>query len=305
MFMHHRLRITDSLIFCFPFILIQMAKDLAVVLDVAGTMLKMYRVAKDIPRGCIMEKVVTWELIIEKKNRALVVPQIDPSTVASCPPEKPVHVLIDGRENCLEISCSSGPVSREEAVQILRRSRVKISDIQEVYRAVRARCPDKYQTTGMIIDKDQSEIAYTISTAGTPFPGMEKVLCEIESMGADVYVASGDSMRSLARLKDLGIRPERIYPAADPRRKREIVEDLKSRYRKVTMVGDGLNDIYALEVADLAILSVQQDSRPPQSLKQVADEIIEDITELPDILKKAFGLPSVSLKRDIYTSSII
>lgn len=282
-----------------------MAEDLAVVLDVAGTMLRMYRVAKDIPRGCIMERVVTWELIMEKKNRALVVPQIDPSAVASCPPEKPVHVLIDGRENCLEISCSSAPVTREEAIQILRRSRVRISDIQEVYRTVRARCPDKYQTTGMIIDKDQNEIAYTISTAGTPFPGLKRVLSEIESMGADVYVASGDSMRSLACLEDLGIGPEMIYPAADPRRKCEIVEGLKSKYNKVVMVGDGLNDIYALKVADLGILSVQQDSRPPQSLRQVADEIIKDITELPDILRRAFDKPSVSLKRDIYTSSII
>jgi soluble P-type ATPase len=254
-----------------------MSEDLAVVLDVAGTMLKMYRVAKDIPRGCIMEKVVTWELIMEKKNRALVVPQIDPLAVASCPPQEPVRILIDGRENRLEISCSSTPVSREEAVRILRRSQVRIADIQEVYRAVRTRCPDTYQTTGM-------------------------VLGEIESMGADVYVAPGDSMRSLERLEDLGIKPEKIFPAADPIRKREIVAGLKAKYSNVVMVGDGLNDIYALEAADLGILSIQQDSRPPRSLRQVADEIMKEIVDLPGILRKALDKPRASLRRDICTA---
>jgi len=38
-----------------------MFRDLAVVMDVAGTMLRMYRVAKDIEMGVILENVVTWE----------------------------------------------------------------------------------------------------------------------------------------------------------------------------------------------------------------------------------------------------
>ncbi len=265
-----------------------MAEDLAVVLDVAGTMLKMYRVAKDIPRGQIIERVVTWELIMEKKSRALVVPQVDPSKVASCPPQEHVRRLIIGRENRIEISCSSTPVSREEAIRVLQRSQVRVADIQEVYRAVRARCPDKYQTTGMIVDTDLEEIAYTISTGGTPFPGLKEVLEDIKAMGADVYVASGDGMQSLVHLTDLGIVSERIYSAANPRRKREIVVGLKDKYSNVAMVGDGLNDIYALEAADLGILSVQQDSRPAPSLLQTADEVMKDIIELPGLLKKVF-----------------
>lgn len=282
-----------------------MAEDLAVVLDVAGTMLKMYRVAKDIPRGLIIEKVVTWELIMEKKSRALVVPQIDPSKVASCPPQELVRTLIDGRENSIEISCSSTPVSREEAIRVIQRSHARMADIQEVYRAVRARCPNKYQTTGMIIDVDLEEIAYAISTGGTPFPGLKGVLKDIEAMGADVYVASGDSMRSLAHLADLGIRSDRIYSVADPRRKREIVIGLKDKYSKVVMVGDGLNDIYALEAADLGILSVQQDSRPAPSLLQTADEIMRDIIELPGLLKKVLRTPRPSVPETGYLHSSI
>ena len=58
----------------------KMCKDLAVVMDVAGTILRMYRVAKDIEKGVIRLNVVTWELIMEKKGRVLVVPQMDPAS---------------------------------------------------------------------------------------------------------------------------------------------------------------------------------------------------------------------------------
>ena len=54
------------------------------------------------------------------------------------------------------------------------------------------------------------------------------------------------------------------------------------------MVGDGLNDLYALRAADLGILTVQQDTRPAPKLLEAADEIIKDIKELPKIIKECF-----------------
>ena len=143
----------------------------------------------------------------------------------------------------------------------------------------------------MIIDTDMQEIAYAISTGGAPFPGLKSVLDDIQYMGGDLYVASGDSMRSLMYLSDLGISKEKIYPVSDPRRKLEIVLGLKNKYKKVIMVGDGLNDIYALKAADLGVLSVQQDSRPSSSLLCAADEILLDILDLPAILKRASNNP--------------
>jgi Cu+-exporting ATPase len=113
---------------------------------------------------------------------------------------------------------------------------------------------------------------------------MEDVLQDLKRLGADVYVASGDSMRSLSRLVKLGIDISRVNPVSSPHRKKEIVENLKKRYRYVVMVGDGLNDIYALRAADLGILTVQQDTRPTQRLLSAADKIITDITELPKVL---------------------
>jgi Cu+-exporting ATPase len=50
------------------------------------------------------------------------------------------------------------------------------------------------------------------------------------------------------------------------------------------MVGDGLNDLYALMAADLGVLTVQQDTHPALILRQAADKIILDIQELPNIV---------------------
>lgn len=263
-----------------------MSGDLAVVMDVAGTILMMYRVAKDIGRGVILEKVVTWELMMEKEGRALVVPQIDPDLIVSSRPDELLGELVLGRKECVEISCSSSHISRTVVLGILGRSQVRVRELQEVYLAVRARCPGIYRTTGMIVDEDCLDIVYTLSTGGAPFPGLRNVLLDLENLGADVYVASGDSIRSLANLKEYGIDTSRIYAVASPLRKKEIVIDLKKKYRRVVMVGDGLNDLYALREADIGVLTVQQDTRPALKLRQAANEVIKDIQELPEIVKR-------------------
>ncbi|MFZ2470355.1 MAG: HAD family hydrolase [Methanothrix sp.] len=261
-----------------------MCKDLAVVMDVAGTILRMYRVAKDIQKGAILVNVVTWELIMEKKGRVLLVPQLDPEIIFSYRPDDTMGMLINGREQLLEISCASSPISKVEAARILSCSQAKIRDLQEVQKAVLIRCPGNYHTSGMIVDVDLQEVVYALSTGGSPFPGLKNVLLDLKNLGADVYVASGDSMRSLAYLKELGIDLSRVYPVSGPRRKKEIIVDLKRQYRQVVMVGDGLNDLYALRAADLGILTVQQDTRPTLKLRDAADKIITDIKELPKIL---------------------
>ena len=248
--------------------------------------MKMYRVAKDIEKGIILVNVVTWELIMKKKGRALVVPQIDPDHMLSYQLDDTLGTLIDGRERFLEISCASSPISKFEAVSILKHSQAKVRDLVEVYREVLAKCPGNYITAGMIVDVQLQEVVYALSTGGSPFPGVKDVLATLKNQGADVYVASGDSMRSLAYLKELGIDLSRVYPVSGPMQKKEIIVDLKSQYSRVVMIGDGLNDLHALRAADLGILTIQQDTRPTLKLRQAADKIITNIKELPEILEE-------------------
>jgi soluble P-type ATPase len=264
-----------------------MSRDLAIVFDVAGTILRMYRVAKDITNSRLIEKVITSDLIMEKGGRALVVPQIDPMDLSLYPPDQLLSSIF--KEASIEISCCSTPVSRENAIDVLRTSQAKIADVQEVYLAVFTRCSSKYRTTGVIVDVDLMEIPYAICTAGRPFPGLAEVLRQLFDLHADVYIASGDSMRSLHCLEDLGILPDRIFPVSSPRRKRDIVVELKDSYGKVVMVGDGLNDLHALKAADLGVLTIQQDSHPLPCLIQAADTVIKDIREIPQLLGNILG----------------
>lgn len=260
-----------------------MPRDLAVVFDVAGTILRMYRVAKDISTGCLMKKIITADLIMEKAGRALVVPQMDPAEVTLCPPDRQLSSIF--QESSIEISCCSTPVSREKAIEIVRASRSRAADIQEAYSAVTSKCQSRYRTTGVIVDTDLSEISHTICTSGTPFSGLSEVLSELKKIEADVYVASGDSMRSLLCLAEYGFQPDHIYPVSSPERKKSIVLNLKRNHSMVVMVGDGLNDLRALETADLGVLTIQQYSNPLPCLFKAADTVIDDIREFPEIIK--------------------
>ena len=264
-----------------------MSGDLAVIFDVAGTMLEMYRVAKEISQEGLLEGIVTMELVMEGGRRALVIPQLHPDEVLGAPPQMPLAVFFRGRERNVKVSCSRLPVSDEEALSVLLRSGAEVANLQETLAAVSARCPDFYCTAGLIVDVEAGVVTHSVSTGGRPFPALEEALAELEGMGADIYVASGDSMRSLSVLtRCRGIKRERIYPASKPRRKEEIVEGLKDDYKLVVMVGDGINDRYALKAADLGVLTVQQESRPPKELMEAADEVIDDIGKLPGLVRE-------------------
>ena len=265
-----------------------MSGDLAVVFDVAGTMLEMYRVAKDISRDNLLKEVVTTDLVMEKDGRALVVPNLDPAEIMAASPHTTLGAFVTESGNGIKISCSSTPVSEEDVCSILLRSEAKMADLQESLAEVCAHGPRFYCTTGVIVDADMREVSYSISTGGRPFTGLEDVLDELLNMGADIYVASGDSMRSLSKLtRCRGICQDRIYPVSTPKRKKEIVLSLKEDHGLVVMVGDGLNDRYALQVADIGLLTVQQDTHPPAELIRAADRVIVMIDEIPRVIEDA------------------
>ncbi len=262
-----------------------MMSEFAVVLDVAGTLLRMYRVANDLINRRLMERIVTAQLVMERAGRALVVPQLNPKDIERCPEDMHLLHLIETYSEGIEISCYSTPVDTEKVLEAIRCSDAKVEDLVVAQMAVRRRCPETYCTTGIITDTIDVRVPYIVSTGGVPFPGLKSVFDELKSLGFDIYLASGDSARSLVHLVDYGIDPENIYSVADPLRKKYIVNKLKEDHRFVVMVGDGLNDLYALEAADLSVLTVQQNPNPHPRLVETTDVIINNIRQLPKVVK--------------------
>jgi soluble P-type ATPase len=54
----------------------------------------------------------------------------------------------------------------------------------------------------------------------------------------------------------------------------------------VLMVGDGINDLCAMQNADIAILTVQQPGDRPEDLYKAADYVVKNVSEVVTIVQE-------------------
>ncbi|MDD1648554.1 MAG: HAD family hydrolase, partial [Methanomicrobiales archaeon] len=100
-------------------------------------------------------------------------------------------------------------------------------------------------------------------------------------------IASGDRAAKLEKIAEhLGIPLDRVHGVATPSIKAQIVADLKEEYDAVAMVGDGINDLAALQRADVAILSLQQPGEKPAALTAEADYVVKKVADVVPILER-------------------
>jgi soluble P-type ATPase len=98
---------------------------------------------------------------------------------------------------------------------------------------------------------------------------------------------SGDRTAKLERMADyLGIPRDRVYGIATPTVKAQIIADLKCEYDTVVMVGDSINDLCAMKMADVAVLSEEQSGGKPEELYKTAGYVVKSVTEVVEIVKK-------------------
>ncbi len=265
-----------------------MKKRIAVVFDSAGTLLHMYRVAKDMSSGSILENIQTTMLVAERANRALVVLRTRFEDMGLCDPEMGLHDFIAMHKIRLSISCSSSPFIIDDVYDIIRNTPIKVSDINDVVSLVKGRCPDIYYiAAGLVVDSSDKIVPYVLSTGGQAYSRTSETIGLLRDMGADIYIASGDDAQNLSFLaSSLDIPWKDVFAVATTHDKERIVLDLKKAYDIVFMVGDGMNDILALRAADVGVLTAQQGDERPQILKDAADIIIDNIIDVVDIIKK-------------------
>lgn len=264
-----------------------MQKKVAVVFDSAGTLLHMYRVAKDAGTGMILEDIQSTLLVARKPHRALVIVNADLEEVSYCDPKLTLHGLIKQYDIKLDISCASRPFELEEVYGIIEKSDVCVSDVNDVVSHVRGHCPDIfYLAAGIIVDAQDYMIPYVLSTAGKMYSDTPAAIATLQDMGVDVFIASGDGYNNLEKLAmSIGIPMSFVHGVATTRDKERIVRELQEEYDSVVMVGDGMNDILALRAADVGILTVQQGDERPDVLRRSADVVVGNILEVTTIAK--------------------
>lgn len=261
---------------------------IAVVFDSAGTLLRMYRVVKNIKSGEYLHEVVSTELVGKRPYCAILVMQVDSNKLIECPSDMKISDFIRKYDIDIEVGCSRAQIDKTTALSVVEEDkRATMSDLKDVMAAVKRRCPDIfYMGVGLIIDVEAKNIPYVICTGGKVYSGTSEVIRTLNKMGVDTYIASGDSMRNLSALaKNVNVPLDQVFEIATPRRKEEIVKGLKKRYDRVVMVGDGVNDILAMRASDLGVLSIQQTGKCPPSLREEADAVIKDIREVVGVVE--------------------
>jgi Cu+-exporting ATPase len=95
-------------------------------------------------------------------------------------------------------------------------------------------------------------LAGVIAVADTVRSGARAVVADLEAMGLEVVMLTGDSRSAAESVAEtLGIR--RVIAGVLPHEKGEKIQQLQERGRLVAMVGDGINDAPALALADVSV----------------------------------------------------
>lgn len=260
----------------------------AVVFDSAGTLLHMYRAAKDLRNGSIYLDIVTTDLAGTDPNFAIIILHIKPEQLMLTKGNYLVHQFIEELHIDIDISCSNRSLSIDKVHSIINSdSLAQVSDLKEVLEAVWNRCDNKrYLGVGLMIDVARYCIPYTLSTGGSLYPEVDNVISQLKTLGVDIFIASGDKQEDVEIVsKSIGVKKEHTFGLSTPERKCRIVRELKLSYEKVVMVGDALNDIMAFRESDFAVLTIQQRNSRPERLSLESDAVIDDIRQIVPLVR--------------------
>lgn len=277
--------------------------SVAVVFDSAGTLLNTYRVAKDICHKKLLPGIETTTLTYSSPDRVLIVLPVHSKNLMAAPPDHLLSEYLVEHVIGFGISCTRKITTAEEIGDLLYTDRRCLTgDLQECIRNVWSVCREEEMVTlnsGAILNMAKGGIEFTITAGGWPFEGAKETISTLHRMGIPTFIASGDRVTKLEKMADhFGIPRDRVYGVATPTVKAQIVNDLRREYDRVLMVGDGINDIVAMQNADVAVLTLQQPGDRPEALYHEADHVIRSVGEIIGIVKGILSSPRVCDRDD-------
>jgi soluble P-type ATPase len=263
--------------------------SVAVVFDSAGTLLNTYRVAKDITNKKLLPGIETTTLTFSSPDRVLIVLPLHSKDLMATPEDLLLSEFLIRHDIGFGVSCTRKITTADDIGDILYSdSQARVGDLQECIRNVWTICRAESMVTlnsGAIVNMAQQGIEFTITAGGWPFDGAKETITALHRMGVPTFIASGDRVTKLERMADhLGIPRDRVYGVATPTVKAQIVNDLRQEYDTVLMVGDGINDLCALQNADVAVLTIQQAGERPEDLYKAADHVVKNVSEVLTIV---------------------
>ncbi len=273
--------------------------SIAVVFDSAGTLLNTYRVAKDVCNNKLLPGIETTTLTFSSPDRVLIVLPVHSKNVIGTPKEMLLSDYLVKNKIGFGVSCTRKIITAEAIGDVLYTdTRARVGDLQECIRNVWSMCKAESILTlnsGAIVNMANNAIEFAITAGGWPFDGAKETITALHRMGVPTFIASGDRSTKLEKMADhLGIPRDRVFGVATPSVKAQIVTDLQHEYDRVLMVGDGINDLCALEKADIAILTVQQPGDRPEGLYKAADYVVRNVSEVLPIVQNLITSPENS-----------
>jgi len=260
----------------------------AVVFDNSGTLIKRYKILKDVINKEFITDKNSFEIIHNFESAALVILQFNTSCLLKLNPNTKISDLIIDYNIKFSVSYSSTNLNNDDILDIIKNDDTAvISDITDGFSILKKQVPNMEicNGTALIIDCKNKRILYTITTAGKLFDNALYTVDKLKNRGYEIFIASGDRVGAIKTLtKFLDIDSSHGFPTASPIGKKNIIKDLQSEGYNVTMVGDGPNDYFALNQADCGILTIAQSFIEEDYLLVASDYIINDLIELLNIL---------------------
>lgn len=137
----------------------------------------------------------------------------------------------------------------------------------------------------LVVDLDGGTIHRVIAYTTVPHPRAAGIVERVRANGFDPHIVSGDATHILEAVAEVvGVPAGNVHAYQSADGKADVVRRLRETYDgPVVVVGDYVNDRLAFRVADRSLL-VSHDGEPEPSLRDVADVVVDEFDDVPDLI---------------------